>query len=130
MAKRLIKSGMTVDLFVSSPAKRAKKTAELFAREFRRPADEILFIPQLYHAVQEDFYQVISGFDPRLSHIALFSHNPGITDFANSLTEVRIDNMPTCGIFAVKIPVLTWAAFAEAQKEFLHFDYPKSILND
>jgi len=130
MARRLIKTGVTIDLFVSSPAKRAKKTAEFFAREFHKTESEILLIPQLYHAVQEDFYQIISDFDPRLNHIAVFSHNPGITDFVNSLTEVRVDNMPTCSIFAVKIPILTWAAFPKTSKEFLRFDYPKSHPND
>jgi phosphohistidine phosphatase len=130
MARRLIKSGMTIDLFVSSPARRAKKTAELFAREFHKQEGEILFIPRLYHAVQEDFYEIIRELDPRSNHVAVFSHNPGITDFANSLTEMRIDNMPTCSIFVVKIPVLTWAPFPDASKEFLRFDYPKSILPD
>jgi phosphohistidine phosphatase len=130
MAKRLIRSGMLIDLFVSSPAKRAKKTAELFAREFHKPEDEILFIPQLYHAVQEDFHQIIRDLDPRYNHIAVFSHNPGITDFANSLTEMSVDNMPTCSIFAVRVPIVTWEGFSETPKEFLRFDYPKSIITD
>lgn len=130
MARRLIRGGISIDLFVSSPAKRAKKTAELFAKEFHKPEDEILFIPQLYHAIPEDFHQIIREFDRDSNHIAIFSHNPGITDFANSLTEIRVDNMPTCSIFAVKIPIVTWAIFTEATKEFLRFDYPKSVLND
>jgi phosphohistidine phosphatase len=56
----------------------------------------------------------------------VFSHNPGITDFANSLTEARMDNIPTCGIFAIKIDTKHWKDFAEAKKEFLFVDYPKA----
>jgi phosphohistidine phosphatase len=59
----------------------------------------------------------------------LFSHNPGITDFANSLTSARIDNLPTCGIFAVKIDTERWDNFKEAKKEFWFADYPKAGLD-
>jgi len=55
----------------------------------------------------------------------LFSHNPGLTDFANLLSDVRIDNIPTCGVFAVKVDAKHWANFKDAKKEFWFFDYPK-----
>ena len=53
--------------------------------------------------------------------IAVFSHNPGITDFANILTNARIDNIPTCGIFAVKIKTKQWKDFQERRKRILVF---------
>jgi phosphohistidine phosphatase len=46
----------------------------------------------------------------------------------NSLDEeVYIDNMPTCGVFAVQSETDTWENFAESKKTFLFFDYPKNI---
>src|SRR5579872_5815105 len=101
MAKRLIKSGIEIDRFVSSPAKRARQTAELFARTFGRPEKEITFLPELYHVTIPVFKQVIGDLDDAGNTIALFSHNPGITAFVNVLTEVRLDNMPACSVFAV-----------------------------
>jgi phosphohistidine phosphatase len=126
MAQRILGSGVRIDLFVSSPAKRAKTTAEYFIREFGRKADEILFIPELYHAPPQTFRDVIAGLDDRYASVALFSHNPGITAFVNSLTSVRVDNMPTCGVFAVTSAAPGWAEFATAGKEFWFFDYPKN----
>jgi len=41
---------------------------------------------------------------------------------------VKVDNMPTCSIFAVRIAINDWAEFKNAPKEFWFFDYPKSIL--
>ena len=57
-----------------------------------------------------------------------FSHNPGITDYANTLTNVHTDNIPTCGIFAVQADVEKWQDFTKAEKMFLFFDYPKNPL--
>jgi phosphohistidine phosphatase len=126
MAQRLLRSGVRIDLFVSSPAKRARTTAELFIHEFGREGKDILFIPELYHAPVQTFRDVIAGLDDRYDSAALFSHNPGITAFVNSLTSVRVDNMPTCGIFAVKSAAPSWADLSAADKEFWFFDYPKN----
>ncbi len=126
MAKRLVSKNINIDLFIASPAKRAKKTAELFIREFSRNENEILLIPGLYHAPVQTFVEVISGVEDSCSSIAVFSHNPGITAFVNTLTPVQIDNMPTCGIFGVTINVEHWSGFLSAKKEFLFFDFPKS----
>ena len=126
MAQRLLQSGVGIDLFVSSPAKRARSTAELFIHEFGRKGEGILFVPELYHAPVQTFREVISNLDDRHDSVALFSHNPGITAFVNSLTSVRVDNMPTCGVFAVKSSAGNWIEFPGAGKEFWFFDYPKS----
>lgn len=126
MAKRLKEKEVAVDTFLSSPAKRAKKTAQLFAAELGVDKDQIKFVPELYQAASETFFDVIAAAPPAADSIMLFSHNPGITDFANSLTEVRIDNMPTCSVFAVKTSASDWKDFKNAPKEFWFFDYPRS----
>jgi phosphohistidine phosphatase len=126
MAKRLLDKKISIDAYISSPAKRAKKTAELFCSTYGRLADEIIFVTPLYHAPSEIFYEVIQHIDDSINTAAVFSHNPGITDFVNSLTNARIDNMPTCGIFAIQAPISKWTDFTNAEKEFLFFDYPKN----
>ena len=127
MAKRLLQKKIKIDAFVSSPAKRAKKTAVLFGEVFGRTEADIIFITALYHAPAEIFYEVILQFDNDLNAVAVFAHNPGITDFANSLTTVRIDNMPTCSVFAVNADISRWSDFTKSKKEFLFFDYPKNV---
>ena len=125
MAKRLLREKIRIDAFISSPAKRAKKTAQLFIHEFKRSKDEIIYIDQLYNAHVADFYKVLGSVDESWNAVAVFSHNPGVTDFANSLTSVQIDNIPTCGIFAVKVNIEKWEDFEQADKEFWFFNYPK-----
>lgn len=126
MAHRLLDKKISVDAFISSPAKRARKTAEIFVNEFNRKKEEIIFSESLYLAVADVFFDVISKTPNEFISIAVFSHNPGITDFTNLITNARIDNIPTCGIFAMKIKTDSWRDFKNAKKEFWFFDYPKA----
>ena len=127
MAKRLIQKKITIDAFISSPAKRAKKTAKLFMKEFDVKEKKLILIPTLYHASVEDFYTAIQEVDNSFKNIAVFSHNPGITYFANELIyDIKIDIMPTSSVFAVTSAVNNWSDFRHAEKEFLFFDYPKN----
>jgi phosphohistidine phosphatase len=126
MAKRLLDIDIKPDTLVASPALRAKQTAELFAENLQIPETDIILISALYHARPEVFYEVIADLPAGVNKVAIFSHNPGITHFVNSLhTKTKIDNMPTCAIFAVSADITDWANFSKANKEFLFFDYPK-----
>jgi phosphohistidine phosphatase len=127
MAARLIKTGVKIDLFVSSPAKRARQTAEMFTHAFGRKERDIVLLPQLYHAEVQDFKGIVAGLDDQYEVAALFSHNPGITAFANILTSVRLDNMPTCSIFAVTGTATSWKEFFQTGATFWFFDYPKRV---
>jgi phosphohistidine phosphatase len=126
MAERLLLRNEAVDLFLSSPALRARQTCEAFCKEYQRPLTTIQFEETLYHAPCETFYSVIEKISDDYQSVSLFSHNPGITDFVNSLhTGAVVDNMPTCGVFALKIHTNSWLQFASAKKEFMFFESPK-----
>ncbi|MBS1565300.1 MAG: histidine phosphatase family protein [Bacteroidetes bacterium] len=126
MARRLVDRSITIDAFVSSPARRARKTAELFAEVMGLEKNDIQFVEELYHPAPGVFKNTIASLDDKLDTIAIFSHNPGITDFVNTLGAVRTDNMPTSGIYAVKADIQSWKEFEKAKKEFWFYDYPKA----
>ena len=126
MAKRAKKRLEKIDLFVSSPAKRAHKTAKLFAEEFEVDKEKIMIVKGLYEAAPAAFYSAIEQLPNDVVSTALFSHNPGITEFVNSLTNVKVDDMVTCAAYAVSADTDSWSAFKDAEKSFLFFDYPKN----
>jgi phosphohistidine phosphatase len=126
MAKRLLERHVSIDAFISSSARRARKTAALFIKEFDGDKDHIILVPELYLAGPDAFYEAIANAPASAKTIAVFAHNPGITDFANELTDVRIDDMPTCAIFAVKADIKNWSEFKDADKQYWFFDYPKA----
>jgi phosphohistidine phosphatase len=125
MAQRLLDKKVRIDAFISSPAKRAFKTAKIMAEEFKAGKDSVQTEKALYLAGEESFLKVITHADDDCDCIAIFSHNPGITEFANELTDTRIDNIPTCGVFAVQADCDRWKDFEEAKKQLLFFTYPK-----
>ena len=130
MAERLRKKGLKIDSFISSPAKRALRTSRFFAKEFGIDKEEIHVENTLYGALPSQFEQVVAGLKDKENIVALFSHNPGITEYANTLSTVHTDNIPTCGVFAVQADVDSWKDFTKAEKSFLFYDYPKNPLAD
>jgi phosphohistidine phosphatase len=125
MAQRLLSKGVAIDAFVTSTAKRAMQTAIHFITVFGRKAEELVLREDLYHAPAEVYFSVVSQQEDRNNAIAIFGHNPAITAFINELTATKIDQMPTCGIFAVQADITHWKDFPKATKKFLFFDSPK-----
>lgn len=126
IAQRLFSHQNFLDAFVSSPAKRALTTCNLFAKIFNIPSKNIFIEEKLYEAPATTFYEVVKKLDNQFSAIALFSHNPGISYFVNSLTDKMIDGMPTCGVYGVQAEIDSWKDFELAEKIFLYFDFPKN----
>jgi phosphohistidine phosphatase len=126
MGENLRKIDCRIEAFICSPAKRAKKTCLLFAEGLKATKDVIQYEEDLYLASAETIEKKIIQYTGAASSVALVGHNPGITDFANSLCEhVHIDNMPTGSVFAVRAETLAWSQFSSAKKEFLFFLQPK-----
>ena len=125
MANKLVQKDIMIDRFVSSPAARAKMTAEIFVNQYNRKPEEIQFIPGLYQASPEIFDQVVSRLDDQFDHVAIFAHNPGITDYAASLTNTRIAHMPTGSVFVVAASINSWKDFPVAKKDLIFFNTPR-----
>jgi phosphohistidine phosphatase len=125
MAERLLRRKVTIDAFVTSPALRALSTCRAFMQAYGRDEKEMILEPPLYHAPPSVIWEVISSMDDSYTSIALFSHNNGITDFANSLGILRIDNMPTCCVVGFASEAATWKDIRDAGRALLFLEYPK-----
>lgn len=130
IAQKLLDRKIKIDAFVSSPAKRAKKTAQAFAEKYSVAKENIIYINDLYEANIEDFFSAVTLIDDRYNTVAIFSHNPGITSFANKMEVAKIDDMPTCAVFGVQTDISHWKDFREAEKKFWFFEYPKKTSSD
>src|SRR5688500_9738993 len=65
MASRLKDKGIKLDHVVSSPAKRAKRTARFFAETFDIDKDDILLVEDLYGGMPEAFAKTVAGLNDR-----------------------------------------------------------------
>ena len=128
MAKRLKEKEIHPDLMITSPAKRALSTSKRIAKILGYPKQNISEERQLYHPDEETILPVVQKFNNKFAHIILCSHNPGLTEFVNTLMdgEVDIDNVPTCGIVALRFETEQWSEINWGLGKLLFFDYPKS----
>lgn len=126
MARHFIKEHKKPHLIISSPARRARETAQLFADTIEYKIDNILYDQKIYEASIEELIHIIYKIEDSHEKVMLIGHNPGLTDLANYLTEeTHIDNIPTCGLFAVGFEAKSWKKIGTKTGRFLFFDFPK-----
>lgn len=128
MAKRLMNRNISVDLFISSEARRALTTTQLMMLEMKIKNDQLIVVPQLYHAPPSVMLAAINNAPNEYDTIAIVCHNPGITVFANMIKGLSIDNVPTCGVLALTTNVSNWNEASIENLRFEFFDYPKNSL--
>ncbi len=73
------------DLLISSPAKRALQTAQIIAQELQLPERQVRRDEALYLAEPAAILQVIHATGPRIGHLMIVGHNPGISVTADAL---------------------------------------------
>lgn len=113
------------DLIISSPAERAFKTAKLISDELGYRQKDIIVDNRIYMAGIDDFIEVLKECRNKDKTIMIFSHNYGITDFANYICSSRIDNIPTCGIVKIKFEFSNWEKIKKEKGKLEYFIYPK-----
>jgi phosphohistidine phosphatase len=126
MARRLKEKDVNLDLMLTSPAKRALSTCKRIADVLSFPKEKIRVDEKLYHASEDKMLDIVHDLKDQHDKVMIFGHNPGLTDFVNSLTEEHIMNVPTCGIVAFNFPVGSWRDVNWDNGEIVFFDYPKS----
>ena len=125
MGLRLKKQGIMPELMISSPAKRARSTAKKIAKQLQYPKENIKFAEGIYEATPDNLLMLVKNVQGNPGTLMLFGHNPGITEFANSLTGINIHNIPTCGIVSIQFDVDEWQQVEYKKGKLILFDYPK-----
>ncbi len=126
MARRLGVAGISFDLMVASPAKRARATARRIAKRIDYPKKDIVYYNSLYLTDISDYFKVVKAHLNQLDSLALVGHNEAITMYAEYLTGEDIVNIPTAGIVCIKLKTHKDAT-KQKGGELLFFDYPKHV---
>jgi len=123
MAKRLVKKGLVPQYLVSSPALRAKTTAGIFAKQLKLPAPT--YNAAIYEATYTTLLSVVNSFPDEYGFVALFGHNPGLSQLTYHLTGDLYD-MPTCGIVLIELEADSWKMVSGDTGTIKYNDYPKN----
>jgi len=130
MAELIREKGIHPEIIVSSTAKRAFTTAEIFANGLDYQADKIIQDSNLYEAGVNDILKVISMINEDISNIMIFGHNPGLTDAANFITGSHIENISTSGVVSCISDMDRWNKIGERTCTLEFFEYPKKYYEE
>jgi phosphohistidine phosphatase len=109
MAKRFHERGLIPDLILTSAATRTRETAETFAKLLGVPARLLQADDSLYLAEGDHIIGVIRAVGPRVGHVMVIGHNPGISAAAISLAPEAVkSDLPTCGTLTMSVSCKTW----------------------
>ncbi|HNS27271.1 MAG TPA: histidine phosphatase family protein [Steroidobacteraceae bacterium] len=86
MARRLrVRELPSPDLILTSAALRTVQTSEVFAKELGVSPRLVKLLDTLYLAAPEVLLEEIAGMGPRVAHLLVVGHNPGLSDLAVQL---------------------------------------------
>ena len=102
------RAGLTPDLIVSSPARRARQTCDLFAQEAGYKK-RISWEESIYAASSQALLAVVRSLPDDVGHVLLVGHNPGFEDLAGAL--IGADE---AGVYSLRMPTAAAAHFVLA----------------
>ena len=125
MGDRLVRAGIFPDVIISSPAVRALTTAKLVANRYKSHID-IIEESELYHASTFLLLNIINSLSNKFDKVFLVGHNPGLTGFAEYLSNEQFDNLPTAAIVGIRFDVDSWNFVSGSTGDCFLYDYPKN----
>lgn len=124
MANALKEKKVMPDLILSSSAKRAQLTAKGLAKKIGY-SGKIKYIDALYMAELLDVISIIKEIKDKYDNVFIIGHNPETTELTDLMLDDYIDNVPTLGIVALKLPIKHWQKFKPEKIKLNFFIYPK-----
>ncbi len=110
---------------ISSPAARARTTAEIIATCCDIEPGAVRFAPQLYLADSGTIISLLQSLDDECHHVLLVGHNPGITEFVTAACGRMVDNMPTGAVAEIDFPAERWSEVRRHTGRLGWMDRPK-----
>ncbi len=123
ISRRLLELQLIPTMLVTSSALRARQTADIVARELGVSARSLRREETLYLAPAQDILRIVQSTGPRIPHLMIVGHNPGITEVANLLSAApQIDDLPTAAVCSMTFDARSWthvraSNFLDAQRE-------------
>jgi phosphohistidine phosphatase len=110
-ALSLLEEGAVPDLLIASPARRTLQTGQIFARELQIPERHVRPDEVLYLATPDAILKVIHATGPRIGHLMIIGHNPGVSALANALApQAKFGEFATGAACIMEFDVSAWSA--------------------
>ncbi len=109
LSSKLLDQNIFPDLIISSPAKRALKTARIYAEILKYPENKILIEEELYEGVTtQEFIDILANLDAKVQTVFVFGHNPTVQYLTGNLLTSFNGSMPTCSTVGINLEIDNW----------------------
>ncbi len=125
MGRALKDRGPVPDLIVSSPAARAKATAEAAIKSGGFAAS-LQFDQGIYDASTPELLRIVRRLPDESSCVLMVGHNPGFEELVYRLSGAH-ERMTTAALAAIEFQVDRWEDVEDGQGKLLWFLTPKQL---
>lgn len=109
VSSELKKRNIFPDAMISSPAKRAIKTARIFAENLGFDKNNIREEEDIYDGqTTSAFLEMIQQLPKNAETVFIFGHNPGFHYFVSNLLDYFGGDMPTCSTVGIDFETDSW----------------------
>ncbi|MDA3043549.1 MULTISPECIES: SixA phosphatase family protein [unclassified Campylobacter] len=123
LGELLAKEGIKPDIIITSPAKRALKTAKIIAKNIGAK-DILKEKKELYDISARELAEFVRMLDEKYKVVFIVGHNPTIGAVCEYFSNSVIEKFPTCAIFGLEFEAENFAEISEHSGKVLLFDYP------
>lgn len=125
MAQHLKSKNIKPTHWISSPAKRAFTTAEIFAEVLCKNKEEIEIQVGIYASSLNEIKTLILGLPKDADSAMLFGHEPTLSYLCENLSSRTFEKVPTSGVVALTFDISSWSQIREHRAHVDFFIYPK-----
>jgi phosphohistidine phosphatase len=130
MGKWLLENKIKADVYVTSPASRAYKTAEVIAGQLGEDASVVKTQADIYDGGPRAYLHAVTHVSENSSVLMLFGHNPDITYFAEYLSGSSIGSMKKGAIAIIEFKDQKWEEISAKTGDLVLYKTPKQVRGD
>ena len=128
ISAKLMADGIKADLIISSPAKRAFKTAKIYAENFNYPINSIQTEEDLYEDMTpQEFIELLREIPDEVQTVFVFGHNPMVYHLTNELVRLFNSDMPTCSTVGADFDVKSWKEVSSRGADLAFHIMPRQL---
>jgi phosphohistidine phosphatase len=115
MGRRLLELALVPDLLLVSPARRTQQTGEIVAQVLALAPRQVVSDGALYLASAADLLKVVQATGPRVAHLLVVAHNPGVSELVQQLVpEAEASGLATAALCSMACDTDHWSAIGVA----------------
>jgi phosphohistidine phosphatase len=108
LGKLLAKNGIKPQLIISSPARRAKKTANKIVKQLNYPEIKIKINSLIYSGSLSSLLTLVNSLDKEIDQVFIIGHDPSIMELGNYLSNANIKKLSTSGFMLINFSEISW----------------------